>query len=163
MKALLITFAAMIGLSGCANLKTETIGNAFVGHAQFPTLSQEVAACLAPHPEIEAQAREPFNSLVDLWGEASELKPDASLLVALAGAQTKVAEAKRSWVQIKTLVVDAGIDCGPAVATSVTNIETTFVEIESAVNSNEKAVYVLQWANLLGSVVLGRGGSVTRI
>ncbi len=122
-----------------------------------------VSECVSDYPDVRSQVTEPFNRLVDKWSAADDLEADATLLIALAGAKSEVSEAKRDWITIKTIIVSAGIDCGPAVKSQVANIETTFTEIESAILSNERAVYALEWGNLLASVVLGRRGEVVRM
>lgn len=150
-------------LVGCGALQPSTIKNAIVGHAGFPSLSMAVSECVGDYPAIREQIKPPFNELVDLWTSADKLKPDATLLIALADAQHEVAAARRAWVSIKTTIVDAGVDCGPAVVAQVRNIERTFTEIQDAIQSNERAVYLLEWGNLLASVVLGRRGDVVRM
>jgi len=162
LKALLTTCLAIL-LVGCVSITPATISNAVMGHASFPSLSMAVQECVSDTPEVRESITEPFNVLVDLWHSADDLEPDATILVALAGAQMEVAKAKTAWVQIKSEIVSAGIDCGPAVKAQVANIEQTFNEIETAILSNERAVYALEWANLLASVVLGRRGDVVRM
>lgn len=162
MKALAaLTLLAL--LASCSTLKPETLTNAVVAHSQFPTLSVSVQQCVADRPDVQAQITEPFNKLVDLWQSASKLEADESLIIALAGAKSQVTQAKASWLSIKAAIVDADIDCGAAVADSVARVERTFSEIETAILSNQRAVYVLQWADLLSSVVLGRRGEVVRM
>lgn len=159
----LITILFAVLITGCGTLTPQTLTNAVVGHASFPSLSMAVQECVADSPDVRDQIVEPFNELVDLWSAADDLEPNAELLIALAGAKSEVAQAKRSWIEIKTVIVGAGIDCGPAVASQVANIEQTFSEIESAILSNERAVYALEWGQVLASVVLGNRGQVTRM
>lgn len=160
---IIIAGALALLLVGCGSINPQTIANAIAGHATFPSLSMAVQECVADTPEVRAQIVEPFNILVDKWAAASELEPNADMLIALAGAKTEIAEAKTAWVTIKTVIVSAGLDCGPAVASQVANIEQTFTEIESAIQSSERAVYALEWAQLLSTVVLGSRGKVVRM
>lgn len=144
-------------------LKPETITSAVVAHSTFPSLAMQVQECVAEHPEVRDQIVDPFNSLVDLWHSASKLKADATLLVDLVNAKAEVVAGKDSWLTIKSVIVGAGIDCGPAVKAQVARIENIFTELESSILSNERAVYALEWVDLLSSVVLGRRGEVIRM
>lgn len=163
MKYLFVMLISMFTIVGCASLKPQTVTNAVVAHQTFPSLSMAVQDCVADYPDVRAKIVDPFNVLVDKWQAADQLEPDASLLVALAGAKNQVTEAKVAWLTVKQTIVDAGIDCGPAVVAQVQNIESTFGEIESAVLSNERIVYALEWGQLLANVVLGRRGEVVRM
>lgn len=162
MQRFIVMLAALV-ITGCGTLKPSTITDAVIGHATFPSLSVAVQECVSDEPDVRAMIVDPFNRLVDQWSAAGDLEPDASLIVALAGAQNEVRAAKRDWSLIKATIVDAGIDCGPAVASQVANIEQTFGEIESAILSNERAVYALEWGQLLASVVLGNRAKVVRM
>jgi hypothetical protein len=159
----LATLLTVLILSGCSSINPRTFTNAVIGHASFPSLSMEVSDCVSDYPSVRDEITPPFNRLVDIWQSASKLKPDASLIVALAGARSQVTQAKQDWSLIKSTIIGAGIDCGPAVAYQVQNIEQTFMEIETAILSNDRAVYALEWANLLAAVVLGSRGKVVSL
>ena len=159
----LLTLIAFLALAGCSSITPSTLTNAFTAHAGFPSLSVAVSECVAGNDDVRSQIADPFNRLVDKWSAADDLELNASLVQVLVGAQSQVQEAKDDWILIKSTIVDAGIDCGPAVSYQVTNVEKTFAEIESAVNSSERVVYALEWGQLLASVVLGQRGQVVRL
>ena len=165
MKTITTLFAVLI-LSGCAildGIKPETLTNAVVGHASFPSLSMQVSECLADYPDARAQAAEPWGRLVDKWQAADDLEANAELIKALASAMDQVREAKRDWLTIKALVIDTGADCGPAVTRQVEITEAAFTDIEQALLSNERVVYALQWVDLIASIVAGRSAEVVRL
>lgn len=160
------TLLAVLILSGCSileSIKPETLTNAVVGHASFPSLSMQVSECLADYPEARAQAIEPWDRLVDKWQAADDLEANAELVKVLASAQSQVREAKQDWLTIKALVIESGADCGPAVERQVQIIESAFTDIEAAIKSNEQIVYALQWADLIASIVAGRSTGVVRL
>jgi len=158
----IIALALAIALAGCG-LSPKTVTNAFIGHAQFPSLSMAVSDCLSTEPAVRDDVTPAWNRLVEKWDAADELPRDETLIKALLDAPAQVAEAKADWTYIRATIAAAGIDCGPAVKASVANVEQTFGEIESAIQGSEQAVYILEWFTLLSTVVTGRGGEVVRL
>lgn len=150
-------------LSGCAGLNPSTIANAVTAHAGFPSLSIAVSECVAGNDEVRQTITAPYNRIVDKWAAVNDLNINASLVKVLANAKGEVSEAKTDWALIRSTITDAGLDCGPAVRLQVVNIESTFAEFEAAILSNERAVYILEYADLLAGIVLGRRGEVVRI
>lgn len=157
-----LVLAGVLFVSACSSLSPGTITDAFVARAQFPTLSMAVSSCIGDHP-VREEIRPAWERLVDKWEEASDLEPNADILVKIAYAPGKIAQAEHDWNLVKTKIVQAGLDCGPGVKASVENIEKTFDEIRDAVKNNQRAVSVLEWANLLRAVVVGGSGKVVRI
>lgn len=162
MRVAIAAFVTLL-LTGCQSISTETITGSIVGHAQFPSLSLAVSDCLAERPDVRREVTPAWNRLVDKWEAADDLPRDARLVTALANAPRQVAEAERDWTFIRDAVVDSGLDCGPEVKAMVTNIQDRFKEIKSAVYGNDRAIYVLQWASLLSSVLRGDGNEINRL
>lgn len=159
----LITIAIATLLTACGTLKPETVTDAVRAHALFPSLSQAVSECLADKPEVREQVKPYFNALVDTWSEASELEPNEELLIALVNAPLKIADAERNWQNAKALIVGSGVECDSFVKSEVENIETTFKDLKSAIQSSERAVLAIQWTQIIGRIALGRGGQVVRM
>ena len=159
----IITLSIALLLTACGTLNPETATNAVRAHALFPSLSQAVSACLADEPEVREQVKPYFNSLVGLWSEASELEANEELLIALVNAPLKIADAERNWQNAKALIVGSGVECDSFVVSEVNNIETTFKELKTAIQANERAVLAIQWTQIIGRVALGRGGQVVRM
>lgn len=157
-----LVLASVLFISACSSLSPGTITDAFVARASFPTLSMAVSECIGDNP-VREEIRPAWERLVDKWEEASELEPNSEVLIKIANAPVKIIEAENDWVFIKSKIAEAGLDCGPGVRASVENIEETFSEIKGAVQSNQRAVRVLEWASLLRAVVVGGSGEIVRL
>ena len=159
----LVAALVALALTGCGSLSPRTIAGAVQGHAEFPSLSMAVSDCLAQHPGVRAEVTPAWSRLADKWDAADDLPRDERLIVALANAPAQVAEAEADWSFIRRTLAANGIDCGPAVAASVGNVERTFGELKAALLGNQRVVYALEWAQVLRTVLVGRAGGVVRL
>lgn len=162
MRTLFATTAAAMLLIACS-ITPDTWVNAVRGHQELPALSVAILECTAERPDVQDEIREPFNTLVDAWEEARGLELNEELLITLANARHKIANAKSAWLQAKSAVVESGLDCGPWVRASVENIETTFDEITTAIDANDRVVLAWEYASLFADIFAGRKVEVVRI
>lgn len=159
---LVIVLASAFIVSSCTTMRPAFFAEAAIAHQTFPSLSVMVGMCVADRPDIENLIRDDFNTLVDKWELVKDV--DAKeLLVKVVNAKTHVVESKVAWINIRATIVNAGIDCGDAVASMVLKIESLFKELETAILQNQRAVYVLEYGSLLASIISGRNYEVKRL
>ena len=152
-KTLIALFATLM-LSACVSPQTFT--NTIRGQQAFMPLAISVQDCIADRPDIQTAITPAWNRMFDKYVATKDLQPNKELILVLAGAKPKIAEAKVDAIFIEATIQESGLDCGEFVRTEWANIKTTFAELEAAMVTNAKLVLVADYAAAFNAILQGR-------